>query len=308
MERRHFLAASTGLLVVASPLSQALALDCKPEGSFNSPEFDWMCSSKDFSRYPPGVAISSRAVQRAWDNWARWFKQDKKWRKGNMKELGDVKTYLSFSSKTFSDHLRTSNVEKRNNPMVYVLIAFLGDNPHTTSMVVFSPHMATNPHYGNLVESDPMVMFAEGMSGYAKFYIKGVKINNSNRERIEDEMRRQVEIPFLNALFSCAFDSLGISIQERYLHETTTNEDRVNLLDRALTEILSDSNSDRNRLIAAYASTWLTNHYWESERRNVEFFVPLKKMMNDGVEVKLRNVVPRVRATKGQVMYLKSYL
>ncbi len=178
------------------------------------------------SSLPPGIAISTQAIKTSWH-----FLQDKNY--------AAVESYMGLSAKKYQDYSFDINNEPKNEPATYLILAMIS---------------RTRGAYGNLPESDPMMLWASGIGGYVSHYImhKGEKYD-------AQQMQEKIETPFLSAIFKCAGRSSS-DVRGYFLMSDTQKEQFLSGVMNNL-----ESAPKREQLIAAWGSFFLTRHFEKIE-------------------------------------------
>ena len=213
--------------------------------------------------YPPGIARSSRAVKYAWNDITE----------GKF----NIADHYLIPGKQVFNNAQVRKSEMKEDPAIYFCLAYR----HGIDTFKFATKNA------GLDKDDPMTHFARGIGHYSWNWIRGKNFFEELSEEIQysqNEMERRIEIPLLKAIFAAANPKTVEARLQQYRSEEVDNE---RLLINVKTDI--DRRGTRERLIAAWASSWLVNHHFQAKNEIKQ------KQIFDNLEVPLVKKGLRIR-------------
>lgn len=163
--------------------------------------------------------------------------------------------------------------------------------------------------------NEALFYFEKGIFSYFNIWLNKGSLNKSIERNVEFiNVERHLICSILHSVYDKEKDI--DCYESMYLNGNIVDKYKVFnfLLNSLLKMPKADSKSKNpkdsyNRLlVASWSSTWLTNHYWESQRINIDKYEPLKDMMNEMVEIPLRDMGVRIRSMGGEAKYLTDYL
>ena len=185
--------------------------------------------------------------------------------------------YFLIPGKQIFNNAQVSKSEMKQDPAIYFCLAYR----HGIDTFKFATKNA------GLDKDDPMTHFARGIGHYSWKWIRGKNYFEELSEEIQysqNEMERRIEIPLLKAIFAAANPKTVEARLQQYRSEEVDNE---RLLINVKTDI--DRRGTRERLIAAWASSWLVNHHFQAKNEIKQ------KQIFDNLEVPLVKKGLRIR-------------
>lgn len=212
-------------------------------------------------RLPPGIQISTLPIQESFLRIQNEdFKSAKRYINGPRYQNGKPAGWWEFQFE----------------PATYLCDAMSGVGGKNTEIAGYQMVNSKNKN------SDPMIAWAKGIGYYVNKWVK---------KESDYDIEGHIEKPLLAAIFLAANKRQGNSRVEQYLKGDDSQKNRI--LNVTMNE-LENTRNYRDQLIAAWASTWLVNHYSEIQI-NIDKSIKEKRIqMNMKIEKPLRNII-RIR-------------
>lgn len=158
-------------------------------------------------------------------------------------------------------------------------------------------NIAKNRKYGNLKLEDPMYDWAQGINHYVGHYVRGhekVESGEYWKTYYSENYELLLERPFLRAIFKSAGYESPEMVLNRYLESNMA--DKATILNRTMINLRNEDY--RSQLIAAWAITWLVNHYDHQKELRA-----LGDLLYEMCEIPMRELVHRIRPPRDGVQF-----